>query len=90
MRSEVLANLVLEAALIRKLDAEPDRHPAGPPFGCAADHPFPARVVGVLVGRRTGHEVEMVRDRDLADAKLGGLSTVELERDGRIRRELRV
>ena len=90
VRRQVLADVVLVSRLVGQLDAEADSNPAGPAILEIADQPLAVRVVGVFVGRRAGHEVEVVRQRDFGDPALERLGGIQLHRHLAVGREVGV
>ena len=85
------ADLVLVAALVGDLDAEPDGEATvGPALGRLADVALPVRERGEPVGRHRRVEVHVVGDRELRDAALDGQGAVRLELRVRVGRADRV
>ena len=83
---EVVADVGLPSAVVRQLDAEPDRDAAiGPALGGLADDPLALLERRESVGRRAGLEVDMVGDRDLGDAPLDGLCRERVDRHVAVR-----
>jgi hypothetical protein len=75
------ADLRLPAAIVRELDPESDGDPiVGPSLGRFTDGTFPLGERGVAVGRCGRVEVDMVGDRDLADAPFDRLPCVDVDR----------
>ncbi len=91
MAAQVLADVRLPRAVVRELDAEPDRHALGTPaLGRVTDLALALLVGGVRVGGLTGLEVEVVRDGDLGDTAFDRLAGVLVDVGRRIGRQVRV
>ena len=87
----MVADVGFPAAIVGQLHAEADRDAArAPALGGLADDPLAIGEGGVPEGRRTGLEVDVVRDRQLGDAPLQGCRGVGVDRDIAVRRQVRV
>jgi hypothetical protein len=88
---EVLAEIGLEPAVVRQLDAEADGETARtPPFGGLTDDPLALLERRRGIGRRARLEVDVVGDGDLVDAAFQRLLSVRVDRHVAVRRQVRM